>query len=369
MTTTSDLLLSLPGVSRPASSRFSFSKYDDATFIGYSKAGNGIYHLHKADYTDSEKRLLRLIGKEEIILRRVIEQAIASAKLAAGDLNTIARLITEGRLFDAVDRASTAAGIRVAEGYAATYVLAGQETAKNLENFLDVVIGFDQVNWRAVNHMQNRRLNLIREFTEEQRTTAQVVMRDGIARGLNPRDQARQFRESVGLTGRQENAVQNYRRALEGAAESETAALTRQLRDRRFDRTVQRAARTGKPLTTSQINRMTSRYRQRYIKYRAEVIARTEALRSVHAGTEELYRQAIDAGHVQEQELERTWVAAADERTRASHQNLNGMKRGINETFPGQDGELKYPGDPDAPASETIQCRCSLATRIRNPNA
>ena len=181
-------------------------------------------------------------------------------------------------------------------------------------------------------------------------------MRDGIERGLNPRDQARQFRESVGLTGRQENAVQNYRRALESAAEGDSAALSRQLRDRRFDRTVQRAARTGKPLTTSQINRMTSRYRQRYIKYRAEVIARTEALRSVHAGTEELYRQAIDAGHVQEQELQRTWISAADERTRVSHQNLNGMIRGINETFPGLAGELKYPGDPDAPASETIQC-------------
>ena len=130
-------------------------------FIGFSKAGRiqiGIYHLHKADYTDSEKRLLRLIAKEEKTLQGVFLQAIASAKLAAGDINELARLITQGRLFDAVDRASIAAGIRVAEGSAASYILAGQETAAKLENALDVVVGFDQVNWRAVNHMQARRL-------------------------------------------------------------------------------------------------------------------------------------------------------------------------------------------------------------------
>ena len=360
-----DLLMQLPGVARAASYRTTIETVDDASFIGFSKYGTGVYHLHKATIlTDSERRLLALIRKEEKFLRIVIQNAITSAKLAAGDIESIARLITQGRIEEVLQRVGQTAGIRVSEGYASSYVLAGQDTASVLEDALDVVIGFDQVNYRAVNHMRMRRLELIREFTEELRDTTNEVLRSGIERGINPRAQAREFRDSIGLTARQERAAQNYRSLLERTAEGDSAALTRELRDRRFDRTVQRAARTRKPLTQAQVDRMVTRYRERYVKYRSEVIARTESLRSVHAGADEGYRQAIEGGHIQEDEIRRTWVAASDERTRESHMLLNGQVRGINETFQGLYGELKYPGDADAPGIETISCRCVLSTRL-----
>ena len=102
------------------------------------------------------------------------------------------------RLFEAAGRAGA---IRIADEYAAVYTLGGQKSTQFLEDVLDVVIGFDRVHWRAVNHMQAERLRFIREFTDGQRDATRVALVDGIERGLNPIEQARNFRSSVGLDG------------------------------------------------------------------------------------------------------------------------------------------------------------------------
>ena len=54
-------------------------------------------------------------------------------------------------------------------------------------------------------------------------------------------------------------------------------ALTYDLRDHRFDATIRRAQREVVPLSQDRIEKMLGRYRERFIKYRAEVIARTES--------------------------------------------------------------------------------------------
>ena len=156
----------------------------------------------------------------------------------------------------------------------------------------------------------------------------------------------------------------NYRRLLGRVSEGDSEALTRQLRDRRFDPTVRRAVAAREPLSQAQIDRMVERYRARYVKYRAEVIGRTEALRAVHAGNDEAYRQAIDGGAIDLDELQRTWVTARDERVRPTHRVAGGQVRGINEPFIVGGAQLRYPGDPRGPAKETIQCRCALTTRF-----
>ena len=178
------------------------------------------------------------------------------------------------------------------------------------------------------------------------------------------------FRQSVGLTQRQVASVNNFRRLLTDAREDglpSRQALNRALRDGRFDRTILRAIREDRPLTNQQVERMVTRYRERYVQYRSEVIARTEAWRAVNQGTEEMYQQAVDAGQIRPEQMTRTWVTARDERVRSSHARLNGEQRGYNETWQGDNGELRYPGDPLAPASETVQCRCRISTRLEAP--
>ena len=212
--------------------------------------------------TDSESRLLGLIEGAEKRLRTAATNAITAAREAPGTLEELTELLEQGRIEEAIQAASQAGAIRISDGYATVYTLAGQNGSEFLEGILEITIGFDRVNERAVRHMQSERLRFIREFTNEQREANRFALVDGIERGLNPIEQARNFRSSIGLTSYQQTAVQNYRKLLErGAAE----ALSRGLRDRRFDRTLLRAIRSGEPLTAGQVNRMVERYTDRYV--------------------------------------------------------------------------------------------------------
>jgi len=82
---------------------------------------------------------------------------------------------------------------------------------------------------------------------------------------------------------------------------------------------------------------------------RSEAIARTETHNSMAYGTFETYRTA----GVKKKE----WLATRDARVRDSHDALNGDKVEIGERF--KNG-LMYPGDPNGPAREVINCRCTL---------
>ena len=327
------------------------------------------FPIAKQYVIDTEARLLRLVANAETHLRIAATSAIIAARDSPGTLAELSVLLEQGRIEEAVESAGYAGAIRIVAAYAAVYMLSGQKGAQYLEDVLEVVIGFDHVHWRAVNHMQRSRLRFIREFTDGQRDATRLALVDGIERGLNPIAQARNFRASVGLTAKQQEAVINYRRLLVRAGEGDSAALTRQLRDRRFDRTVRRAVAAREPLSQAQIDRMVDRYRERYIKYRAEVIGRTEALRAVHAGNDEAYRQAIDGGAIARAEIQRTWVTARDERVRPTHRAAGGQVRGLDEPFIVGGAQLRYPGDPRAPARETVQCRCALTTRLVTPDA
>lgn len=51
------------------------------------------------------------------------------------------------------------------------------------------------------------------------------------------------------------------------------------------------------------------------------------------------------------------WVAVMDSRTRASHADLNGEVRPVDEPF---SNGLMYPSDPSGPPEEVYNCRCSI---------
>lgn len=273
----------------------------------------------------------------------------------------LARLISDGNVERAIQVAQRRM-ISFADIVVQAEIVSAQETARFIGSSLNVVVSFDQVNERAVNQLRASRLNLIREISTAQQDTFRSVLSDGISRGINPRQQAREMIESVGLTRRQVEAVQNYRRLLENGS---TDALRRELRDRRFDRTVARAIKEKDVLSKDQIDRMVNRYSERYVRFRAETIARTESLRAVHEGSDLMFEQAIEDGSVASENIERTWNRANDDRVRDTHDTMQGQKRAWNEPFETGGGVLLMrPGDSSAPAEEVIQCRCRVSTRI-----
>lgn len=320
-----------------------------------------------ADYVDDPaKRLNDLLDQQEVRIATVFRTAVSALKDEV-DLDELADLIQQGRLEEALGRLQEAAD-KVGIATNVAFVTAGQSTAQLLASANVGRVVFDQVNVRAVAAMQMNRLETVREFTAEQRRATSLALVSGVEAGINPREQARNFRDSIGLTENQWRAVANYRTALERVGsdpDAQAVALGRALRDRRGDAQVQRAIRDGRPIPKAKVDWLVERYTARYVKYRAEVIGRTEALRAVHQGTEEMYAQAIESGEIRAEQIERKWVTRLDGRERRTHKFLSGQKRGWGEPFVTENGTIRYPGDPQAPASEVIQCRCALTTRIK----
>ena len=319
-----------------------------------------------ATRSTSEQRAIDTIVRSESRLRTAAINAIVAARGVYTQAELI-RLISQGLIDEAVEAAARAGAIEMAGASAGVYFEAGADRAAELSDILRVRVEFDVVDDRAVNYIRRNRVQLIQEFTQTQREAVREALREGVEQGLNPRVQARRFRDSIGLTARQERAVRRYEAMLRNAHNANAELLNRTLRDRRFDRTLARARREGKPLTAEQIRKMTQRYRERYIKYRAETIARTEALRSVNMAQRHTFEEVVEQGHVAADELQREWVATLDNRTRPDHLAANGQKVGLLEPFVVGGYEMMQPGDPNAPAEQTINCRCTTVLHMGDP--
>ena len=313
------------------------------------------------EITYSEERMIALLDNAEGRFLLAASRAITAMEEGpALSRASVERLIEQGRVEEASEEAGRIGAVGIFAAYAAIFTANGLDTIRHTETALNVTIGFDVSNWRAVQHLRETRFRLISDITAEQRDAIQQALVEGTARGLNPRQQAVNVRLAIGLTGPQEIAARNYRISLErGSAD----ALDRELRDRRFDPRVRRAV-AGDPLTRQQIDRMVERYRDRQLRHRARVIAGTEALRAVHAGAHEAYQQAIESGNFSADEVVRTWGTAGDELVRPTHVAANGQRRGLDEPFVVGGARLRYPGDERGPGRETIKCRCVLSVRV-----
>jgi hypothetical protein len=204
----------------------------------------------------------------------------------------------------------------------------------------------------------------IREIDQTTRDTIRQVIQSGTTAGDDPFAIARRIRGSIGLTRRQEAAVNNYERMLRAL---DPTVLERKLRDRRSDPTVARAISNDKALTDAQVRSLVDRYRDRYIKYRANVIGRTESIRAVQGAQWELFQDMINKGQIDARQVRRTWITTNDGHVRDAHMQIPSMNpRGVGqaETFSSPLGPILYPGDPSALAANTIQCRCAVFARI-----
>lgn len=310
---------------------------------------------------DPASRLEALLNRHE---PELVAAFLEVARQLRGSLalDQLVTLVEQGRVQEALEVAAQA-GARFATTVNGVYIAAGLDTASRLTNVLRVSVDFDVTNAGAVRAMQETRLRLVREISSEQALAARQALAEGVRAGLNPRRQAQALRDSLGLTARQVSTVTNFRRMLE---EGDREVLRRALRDRRFDPTVRRRLATGEPLTARQVDRMVARYRERQLRARAEMVARTEALRAVNGAAWQTYEQAYERGLIDPARVEEVWRTAADTRVRDSHRTMNGQTRQPGQPFlSGAGNALRFPGDPEAPASEVVQCRCVVARFIR----
>ena len=219
---------------------------------------------------------------------------------------------------------------------------------------------FNRLNPALITWLEGYSLNLIRDIGEGTRAAVRSALVDGMTKGVNPIQQARQIKQAVGLTEAQARAVQNYRRALETVHERRSLkswGLGNQrskqsgveimpvdakgkpkdginqwrLRDQRYDNAIRRAQENRKPLTPEQIDRQVDRYQERMIQNRARTIARAESMRALGAGTTEAWRQAVEERKVDGDRVRKFIKDAKTERECEECRSLarNQPKRGI----------------------------------------
>lgn len=87
---------------------------------------------------------------------------------------------------------------------------------------------------------------------------------------------------------------------------------------------------------------------------RARVIARTEVIGASNAGS------FIQMTMLPDPPTKKSWLATRDDRTRLSHLAANGQIVPLDDNFTVGNASLRFPGDPQGPADEVINCRCTL---------
>ena len=299
----------------------------------------------------------------------------------------LVKAIEEGRIDDAIRALNLGPEFYepLNDVLRAAYLDGGRATILSLPRIADpasgsrLVLRFDGQNPQAEAWVKNRASGLIVEIVKDQVDAVRAALTEGLTQGQNPRDTAleivgridratgRRTGGILGLTSQQAGFVANARAELRDPKMMDRY-LGRALRDKRYDRMVLRAIRDQKPLAEEDVQAISNRYTDRMLKYRGDMIARTETLTALHASQYEAMRQLIDTGKVRADQVVKTWSATMDSRTRDSHAAMNGQQHKFDEPFTAPSGaRMRYPQDTalGAGPEEIIACRCYMTTRIK----
>jgi hypothetical protein len=313
--------------------------------------------INSAEVERLEKLLDRLERRWRVVFQEFIDRATSDEVI-----RRVANLIERGRQMEAIEIVDQLVVKMSNSVIPPSFTLVATTKVEELQEQLlrlrpMVSVSFDPTNAAAVAIQQKQQLEFITNFTEGQREATNAALVNAFEVGKNPLATANYFKGSIGLTPKQLKAVENYRRLLQ---EGSMEALGRDIRDRRFDVSTRAAFERGEPLSAEQIEKMVERYRVRYIKYRADVIARTESGRTLNEANREAFRQTVAMAGFEDNQIKRSWVHTRDQRTRWSHSHMRvGVVAGMNTPFvTGAGVTILHPNAPDAPVEEIAQCRC-----------
>ena len=213
---------------------------------------------------------------------RALESIKGSAKIK--DLQIALEMGDSSRVFTAlgmnklnVELAAMVTTLR--EAYNNAAIAAGKVLPKEVQ----IGYRFDMFNPRAVDYAQRKSAELVTRIGQTTREGIQAIITEGVEAGLTVTQQATRIKELVGLLPRQVRALDTYKSML--------------------------IAEGRKP---AQVKNMAERYRQRLLRARATMIARTETINAVNAGQEEAWAQAMDEGLIKPGTMKK-WIVTPDD--------------------------------------------------------
>lgn len=212
-----------------------------------------------------------------------------------------------------------------------------------------IAVVFDHLNPRVIEAMRTLETRAVSGFEQSVRDTVRQTIARGLENRQTPAAIARDLRAVIGLAPKDEAAVANFRAMLE---RGDRDALTRLLRDRRFDQTLERAlGADGKGLTAPQIDTMVDAYRRRAIAANAETVSRTATQDAYKIATRESWQSAIDRGIVPRGGVQRRWLHLdGQDHPRPHHQKMQGQTVPIDAPYSN--------GDTFAGENDPWGCHC-----------
>ena len=241
-----------------------------------------------------------------------------------------------------------------------------------------VVARWDMTNPRATDWLANYSSTRIAgDLLNDQIQAVQRAISAGYNLGRGPNEIALDIVGRIGENGRRTGGVIGLSDQMAGWSTNMRTYLTNDprralqmtKRDRRFDATINRAIKTDKPLTRTQINRMVARYEDRLLKLRGNTIGRTETAQAVNAARMESMRQGMAKAGITDDMITKIWYhggPAPSGKERFEHIMLHKHEvQGINTPFMvGGVVPMQYPLDPAAPVDQVANCRCSYQISV-----
>lgn len=239
-----------------------------------------------------------------------------------------------------------------------------------------LVFRFNARNYRAESWLRDHSATLVQGLSDEDRTVARDFLVQRMAEGANPKATGLDLvgrihpltgrREGgiIGLSSRDAAWVRSFEAELSGDV-PDANALTKKLRDGRFDGTIRKAIREGKPIPPEMRAKMVAAYKNRALRNRGEGIGKHEAFEALAASKHEAFRQAVESGGIPAAAVTKAWNHMANENARMQHVAMDGKRVGLDAMFILPDGtRMLYPHDSSAPASHTAGCHCQADYRV-----
>ncbi|MDO6966982.1 head morphogenesis protein [Rhizobium alvei] len=309
--------------------------------------------------------------KSAIVLKAVVE------RLQRGDIyGAIKAIQIESEVFSALEialqEAFNAGGVSMVESLPKLVAPDGTR----------VLFQFGVRNLEAEALLRSQSSGLVTRITDDQREALRIAFESGLSRGQNPTATALEVvgrisrvtgrREGglIGLTSRQVEFISRARESLlAGDVDGMRRYLELKTRDRRFDRTVAKAIRDGKPVPPDMVAKLIARLSDRNLLLRGQTIALEETRTALFTVRDNAIRQQIQAGKIAAQDVTKHWQHSGSEHPRLQHIEMAARYKAegvpLDQPFIAADGTpLMYPHDPKAPARHTIGCRCRMSYDI-----
>ncbi len=216
---------------------------------------------------------------------------------------------------------------------------------------------------------------LVTNITEDQREALRICFEAGLSNGQNPTKTALDVvgrinritgkREGgyIGLTSRQVEFIDKAKEnLLSGDPTMMRKYLDLKTRDKRFDRTVAKAIREGKPVDADMTRKIIMRLSDKNLLLRGETIGLEETRTALFSVRDNAIRQQVEAGKITAQEVTKKWKHSGSEHPRMQHVQMATQNVvPLDMPFVAPDGTmLMYPHDPKAPATHRIGCKCRV---------